>query len=70
MDYNPQAPLSMEFPKQEYWSTSPSPFSMEEVRDFPGGLVVNNPPATGGDSGSGPGQGRSHTLWDNEAQVP
>jgi len=22
---------------------------MEEVRDFPGGLVVNNPPATGGD---------------------
>ena len=36
----------------------------EEVRDFPGGLVVNNPPATGGDMGSVPGWGRSQ-LWDS-----
>ena len=33
--------------------------------DFPGGLVVNNLPAPGGDMGSGPGQGRSHMLWDS-----
>ncbi|MGU0230034.1 hypothetical protein ACVXJT_27035 [Klebsiella pneumoniae] len=25
MDYSPQAPLSMEFPKQEYWSELPFP---------------------------------------------
>ena len=29
-------------------------------RDFPGGAVVKNPPANAGDTGSGPGPGRSH----------
>ena len=28
--------------------------------DFPGGPVVDNPPASGGDTGSVPGPGRSH----------
>ena len=27
---------------------------------FPGGAVVNNPPANAGDRGSSPGPGRSH----------
>ena len=30
--------------------------------DFPGGAVVKNPPANGGDMGSSPGLGRSHML--------
>ena len=29
-------------------------------RDFPGGTVVGNPPASAGDKGSSPGPGRSH----------
>ena len=29
-------------------------------RDFPGGVVVKNPPANAGDTGSSPGPGRSH----------
>ena len=33
--------------------------------DFPGGAVVNNPPANAGDTGSSPGLGRSHMLWSN-----
>ena len=28
--------------------------------DFPGGAVVENPPANAGDTGSSPGLGRSH----------
>ena len=31
-----------------------------QVRDFPGGAVVRNPPASAGDTGSIPGPGRSH----------
>ena len=31
----------------------------------PGGLVVENPPANAGDTGSIPGPGRSHTVWGN-----
>ena len=43
--------------------------------DFPGGPVVNNPPASGGDTGSVPGPGRFHMPWatvrhDYWAQVP
>ena len=33
--------------------------------DFPGGLVVNNPLANAGDTGSIPGLGRSHVPWVN-----
>ena len=34
-------------------------------RDFPGGTVVKNLPANGGDTGSSPGPGRSHMLQSN-----
>ena len=34
-------------------------------RDFPGGAVIGNPPASAGDMGSGPGPGRSHMPWSN-----
>ena len=39
-------------------------------RDFPGGAVVKNPPASGGDVGSISGPGRSHMLQSNSARVP
>ena len=35
------------------------------VRDFPGGAVVENPPATAGDTGSSPAQGRSYMPQNN-----
>ena len=34
-------------------------------RDFPAGVVVKNPPANAGDTGSSPGLGRSHMLRSN-----
>ena len=37
---------------------------------FPGGSVVNNPPANAGTRGSLPGPGRSHTPCSNEACAP
>ena len=37
----------------------------KESWGFPGGTVVKNPPANGGDTGSSPGPGRSHMLWSN-----
>ena len=33
------------------------------VRDFPGGAVVKNPPASAEDTGSSSGPGRSHMPW-------
>ena len=33
---------------------------MVQLRDFPGGTVVKNPPANAGDMGLSPGPGRSH----------
>ena len=33
--------------------------------DSPGGIVVKNPPANAGDTGSSPGPVRSHTPWSN-----
>ena len=38
---------------------------MPLVRDFPGGAVVENPPATAGDTGSSPAQGRSYMPQNN-----
>ena len=32
---------------------------------FPGGAVLKNLPANAGDTGSSPGLGRSHMLWNN-----
>ena len=37
----------------------------KQIKDFPGGAVVKNPPAIAGDMGSSPGTGRSHMLWSN-----
>ena len=34
-------------------------------RDFPGGAVVENPPANAGDTGLSPGPGRSHMPRSN-----
>ena len=36
-----------------------------EEKDFSGGTVVKNPPANAGDTGSGPGLGRSHMPRSN-----
>ena len=39
---------------------------------FPGGAVVENPPANAGDTGSSPGLGRSHmprSNWARESQL-
>ena len=33
------------------------------IWDFPGGTVVENPPANSGDAGLSPGLGRSHMPW-------
>ena len=41
-----------------------------KCRDFPGGAVVENPPANAGDTGSILGPGRSHMPQSNEAHVP
>ena len=38
--------------------------------DFPGGAVVENPPANAGDTGSGPGLGRSHMPRSYRARAP
>ena len=38
---------------------------LQEGRGFPGGAVVKNPPANGGDTGSIPGPGRSHMPRSN-----
>ena len=37
---------------------------------FSGGAVVENLPASAGDTGSSPGLGRSHVPWSNEARAP
>ena len=39
-------------------------------RGFPGGAVVENPPANAGDMGSSPGLGRSHMLRSSWAREP
>ena len=35
------------------------------ILGFPGGAVVKNPPSSAGDTGSSPGQGRSHMPRSN-----
>ena len=43
-----------------------------EIRGFPGGAVVENPPANAEDMGSSPGLGRSHmprSSWACEPQL-
>ena len=36
-----------------------------DLRDFPGGTVVKNPPANAGDTSLSPGPGRFHMPWRN-----
>ena len=43
----------------------PPHFKMRKLRDFPGGTVVESPPAKAGDTGSSPGLGRSHMPQSN-----
>ena len=40
------------------------------LRGFPGGTVVENPPANAGDTGSSPGLGRSHMPRSDWAREP
>ena len=54
-DCGRQAPLSLGFPRQEYWSGVPFPPPGQASR---AALVVKKPPANAGDSGSTPGSGR------------
>ena len=53
-----QAPPSMGFSRQEYWSGVPLP-------SLPGGSVVKNPPANAGDTGLIPDARRSYVPWNN-----
>ena len=39
--------------------------SQSDILDFPGSVVVKNPPANAGDTGSSPGPGRFHMPWSN-----
>ena len=48
-DYNPQAPLSMGFPRQEYWSELPFP----PPRDLPNPVTQLESPALQVDSFTG-----------------
>ena len=41
----------------------------EEIRNFPSGPVVKNPPANAGDPGSVPGLGRFRVQWGNQAHA-
>ena len=41
----------------------------KEVGGSPGGVMVKNPPANAGDTGSSPGLGRSHMPQSNEARA-
>ena len=46
--------------------------SIKSVGGFPGGAVVENPPANAGDTGSSPGLGGSHgprSSWAREPQL-
>ena len=40
------------------------------MQGFSGGAVIKNPPANAGDTGLGPGLGRSHMPRSNEARAP
>ena len=43
--------------------------SLKKDLKHPGGPGVKNPPASAGDLGSVPGQGRVHMAWSNSAHV-
>ena len=45
-------------------------FFKTQLKGFPGGTVVENPPANAGDTGSSAGLGRSHMPRSNWAREP
>ena len=55
------------FQSQMFWGLISQVQILKVVvsRDFPGGAVVKNPPASAGDMGLSPGLGRSHMPWSN-----
>ena len=60
--------------KKRNWGGLPQPVKEHLQKNlqlgFPGGAVVENPPANARDTGSGPGLGRSHMPWSNWAREP
>ena len=48
--------------KAQKQSKYPSKEEQRKCEDFPGGLVVKNPPVNAGDADSIPGPGESHML--------
>ena len=48
-----------------FWSLKNEKLKKKDIRDFPGGTVVKNPPANAGDMGLIPGLGRSHMPQSN-----
>ena len=58
--------------KPKYLTPKPYPYIRLKryKRDFPGGAVVDNPPANAGDMGSSPGLGRSHIPRSSWAREP
>ena len=58
LPYGPAVPLLGIYPEKTI-------IQKEPCRGFPGGAVVENPPANAGDTGSSPGLGRSHMPRSN-----
>ena len=57
--------------QSHYWAyTLRKPQFKKSHVGFPGGAVVENPPANAGDTGSSPGLGGSHMPWSNWAREP
>ena len=52
------------------WKVNERKKSKTATKGFPGGSVVENPPANAGDTGSSPGLGRSHMPRSNWAHEP
>ena len=48
-----------------YYMTGSFLGSSKNIGGFPGGAVVENPPANAGNTGSSPGLGRSHMPQSN-----
>ena len=58
---------SIIYQKDKLWSgVKQYPLSRIQLKGgFPGGSVVEDLPASAGDTGSIPGQGRNYMLWSN-----
>ena len=58
-------PQRRELQKQNAVESKRLSFKNTKPWGFPGGAVVENPPANAGDMGLSPGLGRSHMPWSN-----